>query len=103
MDDAGPLKINIRPQVTILSVLKHLNYRPWFAIAEFVDNSMESYRRHVDSINEVEGDLPQIVVPVAMLVPDASFEVCARHRDVACQELSSQLAPVADNPANCAV
>ena len=27
-------------------------------------------------------DLPQIVVPVAMLVPDASFEVYARHRDV---------------------
>lgn len=35
--------INIRPGVSILSVLKHLNYKPWYAIAEFVDNSVQSY------------------------------------------------------------
>ena len=47
-------------------------------------------------------DLPQIVVPVAMLVPDASSEVCAGHRDVVCQGPSSRLVPVAGNPGNCA-
>ena len=47
-------------------------------------------------------DLPQIVVPVAMLVPDASSEVCARHRDVVCPGQSSQLVLVADSPTNCA-
>ena len=31
-------------------------------------------------------DLPQIVVPVAMLVSDASFEVYARHRDAVYRE-----------------
>jgi len=36
-------KVNIRPEVTILSVLRHLNYRPWFALAEFVDNALQSY------------------------------------------------------------
>ena len=35
--------INIRPGVTVLSVLRHLNYRPWFALAEFVDNSIQSF------------------------------------------------------------
>ena len=35
--------VNIRPDVTILSVLQHLNYRPWFALAEFVDNALESF------------------------------------------------------------
>ena len=35
------------------------------------------------SSNDYGGvDLPQIVVPVAMLVSGASFEVYARHRDV---------------------
>ena len=35
--------VNIRPGVSVLSVLRHLNYRPWFAIAEFVDNSIQSF------------------------------------------------------------
>lgn len=35
--------VSIRPGVSILSVLRHLNYKPWFALAEFVDNSIQSY------------------------------------------------------------
>lgn len=35
--------INIRPGTKILSVLQHLNYQPWFALAEFVDNSIQSF------------------------------------------------------------
>ena len=35
-------KVNIRPGVSILSVLRHLNYKPWFALAEFVDNAIQS-------------------------------------------------------------
>ena len=29
--------VSIRPGVSVLSVLRHLNYRAWFALAEFVD------------------------------------------------------------------
>lgn len=46
-----PQKIQIRPGVGILSVLSHLNYKPWFAIAEFVDNSIQSfldYRKEIE-------------------------------------------------------
>ena len=35
--------VNIQPDVGVLSVLPHLNYRPWYALAEFVDNSLESF------------------------------------------------------------
>lgn len=48
--------INIRPGVTILSVLRHLNYRPWFAMAEFVDNSIQSYSDYKDELEAVEGE-----------------------------------------------
>ena len=34
--------VNIRPGVNILSVLPHLNYKAWYALAEFVDNSIQS-------------------------------------------------------------
>jgi hypothetical protein len=55
--------VNIRPGVNVLSVLPHLNYKAWFALAEFVDNAIQSsidnqkqlratdgpnYRLHVD-------------------------------------------------------
>jgi hypothetical protein len=36
-------RIDIRPGVSMLSVLKHLNYKPWYALAEFVDNALQSY------------------------------------------------------------
>jgi len=39
----GDERINIRPEVSILSVLRHLNYKPWYAFAEFVDNSLQSF------------------------------------------------------------
>jgi len=39
-------RVNIRPGVTVLSVLSHLNYRPWYAIAEFVDNAIQSFLDH---------------------------------------------------------
>jgi len=39
-------QINIRPKVSILSVLQHLNYKPWFALAEFVDNAIENSQKN---------------------------------------------------------
>lgn len=36
-------RVSIRPGVSVLSVLAHLNYRPWFALGEFVDNAIQSY------------------------------------------------------------
>ncbi|HQT29744.1 MAG TPA: ATP-binding protein [Thiobacillus sp.] len=40
--DLQPAPIEIRPEVTVLSVLRHLNYKAWFAIAEFIDNALQS-------------------------------------------------------------
>lgn len=36
------MEIDIRPEVNMLGVLRHLNYKPWFALGEFVDNSLAS-------------------------------------------------------------
>jgi len=47
--------VNIRPGVSILSVLTHLNYKPWFAMAEFVDNSLQSFLDHREEIERVDG------------------------------------------------
>lgn len=49
----GP--IEIRPEVTMLSVLRHLNYKPWFAIAEFIDNALQSYIANRDALIALHG------------------------------------------------
>lgn len=64
-EQAGKLHtVDIRPGVSILSVLRHLNYRPWFAMAEFVDNSLESFMRHQEEIQPLEGPKYRLTVAI---------------------------------------
>lgn len=62
--------VNIRPEVTILSVLQHLNYRPWFALAEFVDNALESYLRHRAEIQLTDGLGVQLTIEIEINTDD---------------------------------
>ena len=48
--------VNIRPGVTILSVLKHLNYKSYYALAEFVDNAIDSYLKNENDLKKIDGD-----------------------------------------------
>lgn len=47
--------VPIRPGVSVLSILRHLNYKPWFALAEFVDNAVQSYVANSARLEEVHG------------------------------------------------
>lgn len=38
--------INIRPDVSVYATYRRLSYTPWYAIAEFVDNSTQNYYDH---------------------------------------------------------
>ncbi len=49
-------KVSIRPGVSVLSVLRHLNYKPWFALAEFVDNAVQSYLDHKEVLRKLHGE-----------------------------------------------
>lgn len=53
--EADSNRVSIRPGVSVLSVLRHLNYKPWFALAEFVDNAVQSYSEHKDEIHKLHG------------------------------------------------
>ncbi|OSZ73146.1 ATP-binding protein [Hydrogenophaga sp. IBVHS1] len=62
--DLGP--IEIRPEVTMLSVLRHLNYKPWFAIAEFIDNAVQSYVSNRDALVALHGPDYKLKVDVRL-------------------------------------
>lgn len=51
-----PDKVNIRPEVKVLSLLQHLEYEVWYALAEFVDNALASYLQFERELKETEGN-----------------------------------------------
>jgi hypothetical protein len=59
-------RVDIRPGVSILSVLPHLNYRAWYAIAEFVDNSLQSYLDHHLALEMLHGAGVKLRVDIAL-------------------------------------
>jgi hypothetical protein len=64
-------RINIRPGVCVLSVLRHLNYRPWFALAEFVDNAIQSFVDWKDEIAKQNGSDATLTVDIEADSTDA--------------------------------
>ncbi len=52
----SPSRVNIRPGVAVLSVLRHLNYKPWYALAEFVDNALQSFLSNRAAIEALHGN-----------------------------------------------
>lgn len=47
-------KINIRPTTSVYATYKNLSYDPWTAIAEFVDNSTQSYYDNEDALRQTK-------------------------------------------------
>lgn len=56
--------VDIRPGVSVLSVLRHLNYKPWFAIAEFVDNALQSFLAHRETLDALHGSRVKLRVAI---------------------------------------
>lgn len=54
----------------MLSVLRHLNYKPWFALAEFVDNAVQSYAANRLALHALHG--PKWRLKVSITVDSAS-------------------------------
>lgn len=63
-------KVSIRPQVTMLSVLKHIEYETWFALAEFIDNAIDSYLKNSSQLKEIEGENFVLDVKVEINEPE---------------------------------
>ena len=84
-----PQRINIRPGVGILSVLRHLNYKPWFAMAEFIDNSVQSYLDNRAALEKLHGNGFRLKVEIEI---DRSDEFRIKIRDNAAGIASSDYA-----------
>lgn len=48
--------VSIRPEVGMYSLFPHMNYKPWFALGEMVDNSIGSYVSNRDRLRALHGN-----------------------------------------------
>jgi histidine kinase/DNA gyrase B/HSP90-like ATPase len=64
MSQSKARQIDIQPGVSVLSVLRYLNYQPWYALAEFVDNSMQSALDHSADLRRFDGPAFRVKVDI---------------------------------------
>ena len=57
-------QIAIRPGVSVLSVFRYLNYQPWFALAEFVDNAVQSFQTNAELLQTMSGSGGKLKVTI---------------------------------------
>jgi hypothetical protein len=70
-------KVNIRPGVSVLSVLRHLNYKPWFALSEFVDNAIQSAASNHERLRAIDGEGYKLQVKIE-ISPDDGGQIVIR-------------------------
>jgi hypothetical protein len=58
--------VDISPDVRVLGVFRHLNYKPWYAMAEFVDNALDSFLTNRRRIEAVDGRPTRLVVKILL-------------------------------------
>lgn len=91
--------IDIRPGVSVLAVLRHLNYKPWYALAEFVDNAVESFLKHRDSLQHVDGSTSKLRVRIHVDgAPPAQISIRDNAAGIAESEYSRAFRPAAIPP-----
>lgn len=77
MDEPTMQAVPIRPGVSVLSILRHLNYKPWFALAEFVDNAVQSYLANRVRLEELHGPAFRLLVSIE-IEPTAPARITIR-------------------------
>lgn len=65
--------VSIRPGVGMLGLFQHMKYKPWYALGELVDNSLQSYLSNRDRLRDVEGGDYRLKVDIALSKEDGGL------------------------------
>lgn len=91
--------LNIRPGIRILSVLRHLNYKPWFALAEFVDNALQSAQDRLVDLHALHGTDWILKVTIDIdVTPPGRIRIYDNAGGIASDQLSRAFRPAAPPP-----
>lgn len=92
-------RVSIRPGVSVLSILRHLNYKPWFALAEFVDNAVQSHLSDGDALRTADGPAYKLIVDIDILAgPPSRISIRDNAAGIARQHFPRAFRPAAIPP-----
>jgi hypothetical protein len=57
-------RVEVRPGVGMLALFPSMNYRAWYAIGEFVDNSLQSWRANQDRLARAGGGVARLNIDI---------------------------------------
>jgi hypothetical protein len=77
----------------MLSVLKHLNYKAWFAVAEFIDNSIQSYLANEEALRAVEGPDFKLKIHIGLDASTGRIEVSDNAAGIALKDFPRAFRP----------
>lgn len=83
----------IRPEVRMYSAFARLNYRPWYALAEFVDNSLQSALSSKEALREADGADYRLRVDID--INDDAIEIRDNAGGIALSEYDRAFLPAA--------
>lgn len=83
--------IGIRPDVGVLSVLRYLNYKPWYALAEYVDNSIDSYLKNKEALLSAEGPRYKLRIEISINSSEGSIRICDNAAGISATDLGRAL------------
>ena len=78
--------VSIRPSVGYLSILQAINYRAWYAMAEFVDNSLQSYLQNKTKLRKFHG--PNFKLKIAIYVTPTKIQIVDNAAGITKQDFS---------------
>lgn len=85
--------ITIRPDVRMYSAFARLNYKAWFALAEFVDNSIQSSLHDFTRLVEVDGAGYRLSVSID--IREDEIEICDNAGGIPSSEYARAFVPAA--------
>lgn len=85
--------VPIRPNSSILAVLSHLNYKAWYALAEYVDNSVQSYAKHREELRRLEGETYRLKVDITINPEEGIIVVRDNAAGIAASEFKNAFKP----------
>ena len=88
--------IEIRPEVAIYSAFARLNYKPWYALGEFVDNSIQNYLANSFRLRMVDGDAHRLLVNIE--ISDDEIVIRDNAAGIAANEFPRAFLPASPPP-----
>lgn len=85
-------EVTVRPGVGMLALFPAMNYKPWYALGEFVDNALQSWRANEAVLNQAFGQ-PQLEIDIELDRANGTITVTDNAAGIATHDITRAFTP----------